>query len=65
MKPAEIREMTLAELEERIDAERDRLHRLKMTHAVSPLENPEEMRKSKKDIARMLTILTERRRNAE
>ena len=65
MKPAEIREMTLAELEERIDAERDRLHRLKMTHAVSPLENPEEMGKIKKDIARMLTILTERRRNAE
>ena len=65
MKPAEIREMTLAELEERIDAERDRLHRLKMTHAVSPLENPEEMRKIKKDIARMLTIRTERRRNAE
>lgn len=65
MKPAEIREMTLAELEERIDAERDRLHRLKMTHAVSPLENPEEMRKIKKDIARMLTILTERHRNAE
>ena len=65
MKPAEIREMTLAELEERIDAERDRLHRLKRTHAVSPLENPEEMRKIKKDIARMLTILTERRRNAE
>ena len=65
MKPAEIREMTLAELEERIDAERDRLHRLKMTHALSPLENPEEMRKIKKDIARMLTILTERRRNAE
>ena len=65
MKPAEIREMTLAELEERIDAERDRLHRLKMTHAVIPLENPEEMRKIKKDIARMLTILTERRRNAE
>ena len=65
MKPAEIREMTLAELEERTDAERDRLHRLKMTHAVSPLENPEEMRKIKKDIARMLTILTERRRNAE
>jgi len=65
MKPAEIREMTLAELEERIDAERDRLPRLKMTHAVSPLENPEEMRKIKKDIARMLTILTERRRNAE
>ena len=65
MKPAEIREMTLAELEERIDAERDRLHRLTMTHAVSPLEAPEEMRKLKKDIARMLTILTERRRNAE
>ena len=65
MKPAEIREMTLAELEERIDAERDRLHRLKMTHAVSPLENPEEIRKIKKDIARMLTILTERSRNAE
>lgn len=61
MKSAEIRELPLAELEERIEAERDHLHRLQMTHAVSPLENPMQLKVAKKNIARMLTILTERR----
>lgn len=64
MKPAEIRELTLDELVERIEAERDNLHRLQMAHAVSPLENPMQLRIAKRDIARMLTILTERRAQA-
>lgn len=61
MKPAEIRELTLDEIAERIEAERDKLHRMQMAHAVSPLENPMQLRATKRNIARMLTILTERR----
>ncbi|PID90660.1 MAG: 50S ribosomal protein L29 [Bacteroidetes bacterium] len=61
MKSAEIRELSLEELEERIEAEREHLHHLQMNHAVSPLENPMQLRVAKKNIARMLTILTERR----
>lgn len=64
MKAAEIREMSLEELAERIEAERERLHRMRMTHAVSPLENPMQLREAKKNIARMLTIQTERKRAA-
>lgn len=66
IKASEIRELTLSELQERLDAERERLHRLKINHSISPLENPMELRVAKKNIARMLTIQTERlRKEAE
>ena len=56
MKSSEIREIPLSELPERIEGERIRLHRLEMTHAVTPLENPMEIRACRRTIARMLTI---------
>ena len=62
MKPKEILEIPLSELAERIEAERERLARLKMTHAVTPLENPMGLRACRRTIARMLTIQTERLR---
>ncbi len=65
MKPNEIREIPLSELAERIEGERNRLQRLKMTHAVTPLENPKELRACRRTIARMLTIYTERMRPEE
>lgn len=60
MKASEIREMTVVDLEERIDAETARLRALKLEHAVSPIENPTTINKARKDIARMKTILTEK-----
>lgn len=60
MKTAEIRELTVAEIEERIDAEKNNLLRAKINHAVSPVENPTTLRKARKDIARMLTILAQK-----
>ena len=62
MKSTEIREIPLSELPERIGTEKARLHRLEMTHAVTPLENPMEIRACRKNIARMLTIYSERMR---
>ena len=57
MKSAEIKEMSVQDLQERIAAEKMNLTQLKMQHAVSPVENPSIIKKSRRDIARMLTIL--------
>ena len=57
MKSAEIKEMSVQDLEERIAAEKANLAMLKVQHAVSPVENPSIIKKSRRDIARMLTIL--------
>lgn len=65
MKAEEVRQLIDSELEERLAAERMRLHDLQMSHAVSPLENTMQIREAKRTIARMLTIRTERVRNKE
>ena len=61
MKAAEIRELTVAEIEERIDAEKNNLLRMKLNNAVSPVENPTTIKKTRRDIARMMTILAEKK----
>ena len=63
MKSAEIKDMPLKDLQERIESEKAQLAQLKVQHAVSPIENPSVIKKSRRDIARMLTIL--RQRNPE
>ncbi len=63
MKPAEIRELTDKEIVERIDALETQLMKLKMNHAISPLDNPMKIVETRKDIARMKTIITERKLN--
>ncbi|WP_297450675.1 50S ribosomal protein L29 [uncultured Alistipes sp.] len=60
MKTSEIRELTVAEIAERIEAEKTELLRQKLNHAVSPVENPTTLKKARRDIARMLTILAEK-----
>lgn len=60
MKTREITELTVAEIQERLDATRANLNRMKLNHAVSPLENSSLIQKTRKDIARMLTILRQK-----
>jgi large subunit ribosomal protein L29 len=60
MKNTEIRELTTEDLKERLETERTALTKLRMTHAVSPLENPMQIRASRKTIARLLTELRKR-----
>ncbi len=57
MKTTEIKEMSVQDLTERIAAEKASLTTMKVQHAVSPLENPSNIKKTRRDIARMLTIL--------
>jgi large subunit ribosomal protein L29 len=63
MKTSEIKELSVAELQERIDAEKENLTRMKLNHTVSPIENSSEIKKSRRDIARMLTILRQKNSN--
>ena len=63
MKSAEIKDMSVQDLQERIATEKANLSQLKVQHAVSPVENPSIIKKSRRDIARMLTIL--RQKNAK
>ena len=60
MKSAEIKDMSVKDLQERIESEKDQLSKMKVQHAVSPVENPSIIKKSRRDIARMLTILRQK-----
>ena len=60
MKSEEIKDMSIQDLQERIEAEKAKLSQLKVQHAVSPVENPSIIKKSRRDIARMLTILRQK-----
>ena len=63
MKSAEIKDLSTKDLAERIETEKAQFAKLKVQHAVSPVENPSIIKKNRRDIARMLTIL--RQKNAK
>ena len=54
MKSAEIKEMSIQDLQERIATEKANLAQLKVQHAVSPIENQSIIKKSRRDIARKI-----------
>ncbi len=60
MKTVEIKDMTVADLTEKIVAEKESLRTMKLNHAVSPLENPSTIKSSRRDIARMMTVLSQK-----
>jgi len=60
MKSSEIRELTLKELEERLDSEENMMVRMRMNHAVSPLDNPNKIVETRKNIARLRTEMRAR-----
>ena len=60
MKTSEVREMSIADLRERIEIEKANLDSMKVNHTISPLEDTSKIAKARKDIARMMTILAEK-----
>lgn len=63
MKMKEIRELTTEELAERIQTEVGKYNQMKLNHAVTPLENPSQIKAARRDIARMKTELHQRELN--
>ena len=60
MKVTQVREMSIADLRDRIEQEKNNLDTMKINHAISPLEDTSKIRKTRQDIARMITILAEK-----
>ena len=60
MKQSEIKELSTTELNEKLSELKKAFSDLKMTHAVSPLGNPIQLRMVRKSVARLATELTKR-----
>ena len=60
MKQSELKELSTAELQEKLSDTKKTYADLKMTHAISPLENPIQLRSVRRSVARLATELTNR-----
>lgn len=63
MKAREIKELTTKEIEERLIEEQASLDRMIINHSISPLDNPSQIRESRRTIARFKTELRKRELN--
>ena len=60
MKQSEIKELSTAELQEKLSDTKKTYVDMKMTHAISPLEKPIQLRSVRRSVARLATELTNR-----
>jgi large subunit ribosomal protein L29 len=60
MKQSEIKDLSAAELQEKLGQTKKMYADLKMAHAISPIENPLQIRGIRKSVARLVTELTKR-----
>ena len=63
MKSKEVREMDAKTLAETLESLREKLNNLKLSHAVTPLENPSQIKAVRRDIARLNTEIRQRELN--
>ena len=59
MKAAELREMSAEALEDKLKELKTELFNLRFQHAINQLDNPHKMTEVKHDIARVMTVLQE------
>ena len=60
MKASEIRNMTTEQLEAKLKELKDELFRLRFQNAIRQLDNPQKIVEVKRNIARVMTILSEK-----
>ena len=63
MKTEDIRSMTESEIQNKIAEAREKLFKQKIQKSLGQAENPHKIRQTRKDIARLITILAEKRSN--
>jgi large subunit ribosomal protein L29 len=64
MKQEEITQLSLNDLKDRLDTTAEKIGKISLTHKVSPLENPMQIKSLRKTIARLNTELTKRNKQA-
>ena len=60
MKKEEIKELSIQELQARIEAAEKAYRELKVTHAISPVDNPAKITADRREIARLKTVLRQK-----
>ena len=60
MKVTEIRNLSVEELEAKLKELKEELFTLRFQHAINQLDNPQKIVEVKKNIARVMTILSEK-----
>ena len=65
MKATEVRELDVEELEQRLVSARRELFNLRFQHATGQLENTGQLKEVRKNIARLLTVLNQKRQENE
>ena len=65
MKIQVLTDMPENELNDLLVVERERLVKMKMSHAVSPMENPLQIKFTRKTIARVMTEISKRRNTSK
>ena len=63
MKASEVRAMSAAELNEKLAGLKKDLFYLRMQHATNQLDNPLKIAETKRDIARIKTVIREKEEN--
>ena len=60
VKAAELKTMTSAELDAKLKELKAELFNLRFQHAINQLDNPHKITETKRDIARVMTVLREK-----
>ena len=60
MKQSEVKELSVAELQEQLAIQEQSYRDLKMAHAITPLDNPAQIGNVRRSIARIATEITKR-----
>ena len=63
MKMTEIKSLETKELAEKLETAEAQYNQMKLNHAVTPMENPSQIKAARRDIARMQTELRARELN--
>ncbi len=58
MKKIDLSSFTADQIKQQISEEKDRLVKLKFAHAITPIENPNRITETRKNIARLSTALS-------
>ncbi|MCM1005496.1 MAG: 50S ribosomal protein L29 [Prevotella sp.] len=60
MKKEEIKELSIQELRDRLEVAEKAYRELKVTHAISPIDNPAKITFDRREIARLKTVLRQK-----
>ena len=65
MKQIDIKDLSIDDLNEKFVEQKDVLNKLKLSHSVSPIENPAQIKQVRRTVARLTTEIRKRELQAK